>query len=171
MARSNAATYYEHGGAQFTGNQPATFNPRHPATEELYAASPYHTATPGLSAGYDRIIESLFPGGLDNIIDFDEDSVEVGTENHLAKLIEEGGLRPPKRHVGQGRKKSYLPWENILRSYGIDPDGPIDIPPRPYLKPALWHLRDEEDGKFLYGLMTEIIKRIVEKIPGIEVEA
>jgi hypothetical protein len=123
----------------------------------------------GMDTGYHRLIDSLRRFGEGNIFEKSGNEVIVGTSFKFAKLLEEGG-QAPSSHVGfsiDGTPKKWL-VDVFKDEVGVpnDPKDPnfdrlmkevyrrIDqlwnrlkhpryLPGRPYLKPALWFMRDK----------------------------
>ncbi len=153
-AKENAERGYAE--VPHTGNRPVVWPARDAITNELYRASPYHVeGLVGLDTGRKNLINSLERGGNDNIFDREHRSVEVGTKFRHAAILEKGGIRRMVPNIGftdEGRPKKWL--INAMAAGLISPDvvkaiqerfqQPRYIPPRPFLAPALWHLRDTQ---------------------------
>ena len=123
----------------------------------------------GMDTGYHRLIDSLTKFGEKNIFEREDKSIVIGTSFKYAKLLEEGGM-VESSHVGfhmNGEPKRWLLEVLALEFGGLPPKTdpnykeilrkaedkaeelwnrlrhPRYVPPRPFLRPALWFLRDK----------------------------
>ena len=153
-AHENAKQGYR--DVPFSGNQAVSWAPRDPITDILYELSPYHTPNlPGLDTGAHKLIDSLQRFGIDNIFDANGKVVHVGTKFRHAHLLEKGGTRPwvstigfnqygqPNRWLSQAIRDGLISQEEVWRIRG-ELSKPRFIEPRPFLYPAMWHVRDSE---------------------------
>lgn len=154
FARENAETGYQK--VEYSGNRTVVWAPRDPVTERLYEISPYHSpSVTGLSAGADRLFDSLVRSGVDNIFEKVGLSVKVGTRFEHAHLLEKGGIRPSLPNIGfndDGSVKMWLlkavisgliSWNEVsnIRQQIFTPQF---MPARPFLYPAMWYMQDTE---------------------------
>lgn len=154
FAKENAETGYQK--VEYSGNRTVVWAPRDPVTERLYEISPYHDPSPtGLSAGADRLFDSLTRLGVDNIFERVGLSVRIGTRFEHAHLLEKGGIRPSIPNIGfneDGSVKRWLlkaamsgliSWDEIsaIRQQIFTPQF---MPARPFLYPAMWYMEDTE---------------------------
>lgn len=154
FAKENAETGYEK--VEYSGNRPVTWMPRDPVTKRLYGISPYHhPSRTGLSAGGDKLFDSLERSGIDNIFEKVGLSVIIGTNFRHAHLLERGGIRPsipnigfnddrsPKKWLVQAVSAGLISWDEIsdIRERIFTPQV---MPARPFLLPAMWHMQDTE---------------------------
>lgn len=176
-------------GMTAEGQTSESFKKRKEIVEKLYELRLGYVPQ-GLTAGADKLLASLRKGDQDNIFNVktpqDENSyVEVGTKWMYAKLIEEGGINPQRgaedyaKHLGMNEFGEPAKW--LIDALGGDEDQAkkivdelkqlikdekIEFPPRPYLKPALWYVRYQNDWvKMLidiidYGLKYSAISEI-----------
>lgn len=149
LAKENAETGY--GGVKHSGNRPVLWAPRHPVTELLYSLSPYHfPSETGLSAGGDKLFDSLERSGIDNIFEKIGLSVRIGTKFRHAHLLEKGGIRPAFPNIGFNADGSPKKWlreaasRNTIESIYSQISTPQVMPARPFLYPAMWHMQDTE---------------------------
>lgn len=154
FAKENAETGYQK--VEYSGNKTVVWAPRDPATERLYEVSPYHSPSEtGLSAGADRLFDSLTRSGVDNIFDKVGLSVKIGTRFEHAYLLEKGGIRPSIPNIGFNDDGSVKRW--LLRAVlsGLISWGEVSdirqqifipqfMPARPFLYPAMWYMQDTE---------------------------
>lgn len=149
-AKSNAAVGYR--GLPHSGNQTVMWPDRDDLTKRLYEASPYHDPDrPGLSTGADKLINSLDRLGDDNIFEVGDKSVEVGSRFKHANILEHGGIRHLWPNIGFREDGQPTRWlteafsgEEIAEIRAIF-ESPRFIEPRPFLRPALWDVRDKEE--------------------------
>lgn len=154
LAKENASQGYRN--VPYTGNQSVVWPHRDEVTDALYRASPYHTAgLPGLDTGRGKLIESLERGGDDNIFDRGQREINVGTNFRHAAILEKGGIRRMVPNIGftdEGKPKRWLLGAmaaglispEMVAGIRAEFEQPRYIPPRPFLTPAMWHLRDTE---------------------------
>ena len=153
-AKENAEQGYM--SVPHTGNRPVVWPARDVITNELYRASPYHVeGLVGLDTGRKNLINSLERGGNDNIFDRAYREIGIGTKFRHAAILEKGGIRRMVPNIGftdEGRPKKWLLdamaagiiSPDVVRSIQERFQQPRYIPPRPFLEPALWHLRDTQ---------------------------
>lgn len=151
-AKENASSGYM--GVPHSGNQAVVWPHRDEATDALYRASPYHIeGLPGLTTGRDKLIESLERGGNDNIFERGHNEIEVGTRFRHAALLEKGGMRRMTPNIGFTESGAPKRWLIEAMAAGlISPEEvseirekfmqPRFVPARPFLWPAMAHLRD-----------------------------
>lgn len=143
--------------------------PRSPEVDKLYELSPFHIPNmPGLDTGARKLVTSLERHGFDNIFIVSGSKgenrvVTVGTGFHHAKLLEEGGMRRAFPNIGftaEGKPTRWLMQamiDGLISSEEVNRIQelwfqPTFMPPRPFLKPAMWHIRD-------VGIHTSICSR------------
>jgi hypothetical protein len=149
-AKTNATVGYR--GLPHSGKQTVMWPARDELTRRLYAASPYHDPdNPGLSTGADKLINSLDRLGDDNIFEMGNRSVEVGSRFRHADILEHGGVRHLWPNIGFRDDGSPTRWlreafsnEEIAEIRAIFNTSRY-IEPRPFLRPALWDVRDTEE--------------------------
>ena len=154
FAHENAKQGYR--DVPYTGGNVVNWAPRDPITDLLYEISPYHTPfLPGLDTGASKLIDSLERFGPDNVFDAVGNTVRVGTRFKHAHLLEKGGHRPSGRNIGFTQEGTPNRWlAKAMRDGIISPEEvwrireelsrPRFIEPRPFLHPAMWHVRDNE---------------------------
>lgn len=147
------------------------WQPRDHLTDMLYSLSPYHQAgLPGLDTGKHLMIESLERGNEDNIWEKGNNEITIGTKFKHASILENGGHRyttPDWPSVGVG----FSEGQAYPRKWLVDAVGPAraweiveqimqggEIPPRPFMAPAVRKVKDEElhTALFIRKLMREI---------------
>ena len=149
-AKTNAAEGYR--GVRHSGKQTVMWPERTELTRRLYAASPYHDSDkPGLTTGADKLINSLDRLGDDNIFEMGGKSIEVGSRFKHASILEHGGVRRLWPNIGFRADGTPTRWlteafsqEEIAEIRAIF-ESPRYIEPRPFLRPALWDVRDKEE--------------------------
>ena len=154
FARENASQGYR--GLPYPGGNARNWAPRDPITDLLYELSPYHTPNlPGLDTGAGRLINSLERHGEDNIFESFGRTVRIGSSFKHAHLLEKGGIRPMEPNIGFTKGGFPNRWlQNAIEAGWISQDEvwrireqfdkPRFIEPRPFLYPAMWHVRDVE---------------------------
>lgn len=157
----------------------------------------YDPNNPGLTTGKDVLINSLFPNAEFNIYEIHPfaDMGRFGTKFIFAELLENGGygeFGPAARIMGfnadgspkgwliKGLKEKFHLDEKEARQKASEIHDEITadryIPPRPFLKPALWSVYDEEkDVKLASYEMGKTLEdrliRVVDNKDDIEVTA
>lgn len=152
FAQENASQGYRN--VPYSGNRTVSWENRDPITDLLYEISPYHEShLPGLTTGANKLIDSLERHGADNIFENVGRTVRVGSRFKHASLLEKGGHRPAGGNIGfnaEGRPNRWL--SKAIRQGRISAEevarirGALSVPrfiePRPFLYPAMWHVRD-----------------------------
>jgi hypothetical protein len=144
---------------------------------------------PGLStkSGGGDLIKSLELDDSDNIFFIKPDLgiVTVGSKNRFAKVLEEGGV---KRGGHLGFDENFAPTKWLIKALQEKEDLSLSdaiseakkilkslqsiansesIPPRPFLKPALYFLQDkEEDVKIVGNLFKDYLNSAFKNIPA-----
>lgn len=152
FAKENASQGYR--SVPYSGNRSVSWAPRDPITDLLYEISPYHTPfLPGLDTGARRLLDSLERHGTDNIFELKGKTVRVGSKFKHASLLEKGGHRPmgsnigftaggaPNRWLTRAMREGLISTEEVWRIREVFSQ-PRFIEPRPFLYPAMWHVRD-----------------------------
>jgi hypothetical protein len=153
-AHENASQGYR--SVPYSGNDAIVWPQRDEFTDALYRASPYHQeGLTGLTTGRDKLIESLERGGNDNIFETGHREIEVGTRFRHAALLEKGGVRHMTPNIGFTEGGAPRKWLIEAMAAGlISPEEvneirskfsqPRYVPSRPFLWPAIAHLRDNQ---------------------------
>ena len=149
-AKDNATVGYR--GVPHSGKQTVMWPERDELTRRLYEASPYHDPdNPGLSTGANKLINSLDRLGEDNIFEMGDKSIEVGSRFKHADILEHGGIRHMWPNIGFRDDGSPTRWltqsfsEQEIAEIRAIFESPRFIEPRPFLRPALWDVRDNEE--------------------------
>lgn len=150
-AFKNASTGYS--GSPALDAAGIAWDQRDPLTEKLYNLR-YGNILPGLTTGADQLLDSLRIGDAKNIFEVrsQEGSVTVGTKWKYAKVLEKGGWKTGE-HLGVnqygngpaewlvravGEEEAWDIYQQIVERFMQSAD---PIPARPFLKPALWYVR------------------------------
>jgi hypothetical protein len=177
LAEENARRGYQ--GTESLSSAGISWEERNEIVQQLYQAAGYGNPE-GLTTGRDHLINSLRIGDTNNIFTVNPDlgHVILGTNWKFAKLLEEGGFRDPNEpHLGVvvDVDGSMRPAEWLMAAIGADnawelvnelADQDPYIPPRPFLKPALWYsIHDDFIGKTLVEIIIYYLSRLLKELP------
>jgi len=169
FAHENAENGYH--GVRYSGNAPVVWPARDEDTDALYRASPYHTeGLSGLDTGRRKLLDSLERLGDDNIFDVGHREIDIGTRFRHAAILEKGGIRSMSPNIGFTEGGAPRKWLVEAMAAGlISPERvneirekfmqPRYVPPRPFLLPAVSHIRDTEQHT---GIVASIIEKKIQ---------
>ena len=149
------------------GSKDTVFKKRAEVVQRLYNLAGYGEPS-GLTTGADKLIDSLRPSADNNIFEIrpNNEEVIVGTRYEDARVLEDGGMRDlwqwEQTHLGvsidqkTGKLKpakwlvdaigSYdAAWKLIDELFSLIYSTDAYIPPRAFLKPALWSVRYDKE--------------------------
>lgn len=172
-AFKNASTGYV--GSEALDAAGIHWDERDELTEELYRIR-YNNVPEGLTTGANQLLDSLRIGDTFNIFEAKPDvgTVTVGTRWPHAKTLEKGGWKKGP-HLGIN-KTGTAPAEWLIRAIGKKEAWDLfykiserfiqfatPIPPRPYLKPALWYVKQKGEAvNALISIFVDNLQRTVD---------
>jgi len=188
-ARDNATHGYW--GTDSLRKAGISWQERAEVTKRLYEAKGYGNPS-GLTTGKDGLINSLHINGEGNIFSVKPDAgyVLVGSKWRYAKLLEEGGYRnaseenlglkveafslngttfSPKKWLVEalGETEAKFLAQLMSQEWKNGENGTAYIPPRPFLKPALWSsIHESFIGRILTDAIIYNLNYLLQDLPN-----